>query len=88
MSPPVRRITDHAAIEQITERVVTSSMAGQEDDFLELLERHKTILFKIANVYSFVIVLASWLLAVLYVRKSATPVPQLLEAIARKRFKK
>jgi RNA polymerase sigma-70 factor, ECF subfamily len=51
MFPPVRRITDHAAIEQITERVVTSSMAGHEDDFLELLERHKTILFKIANVY-------------------------------------
>lgn len=42
---------DHAAIEQMTERVVTSSMAGDENDFLELLERHKTILFKIANVY-------------------------------------
>ena len=26
-------------------------MAGHEDDFLELLEPHKTILFKIANVY-------------------------------------
>lgn len=36
----------------------------------------------------FVIVLASWLLAVLYVRKSPAAVQQFLEAIARKRFKK
>jgi RNA polymerase sigma-70 factor (ECF subfamily) len=33
------------------ERLVTSSIAGHEDEFLDLLERHKTILFKIANLY-------------------------------------
>jgi RNA polymerase sigma-70 factor (ECF subfamily) len=47
----VRRTTDYAATEQIPERLVTRSMAGHEDEFLELLERHKTILFKIANLY-------------------------------------
>lgn len=49
--PSLRRITDYAAIAQIPERLVTSSTAALDDEFLELLDRHKVILFKIANLY-------------------------------------
>jgi RNA polymerase sigma-70 factor (ECF subfamily) len=34
-----------------TERLVTTSMAAREEEFLELIEQHKKILFKVANIY-------------------------------------
>ena len=67
--------------------------AAGETEFLELLEQHRTILFKIANLYCrnradfawgpFAGVLALWVVALLYVRMSPTRFKRLLERMAR-----
>jgi RNA polymerase sigma-70 factor (ECF subfamily) len=41
----------YAADERLPRRLVTSAMSTGETEFLDLLEQHKTILFKIANIY-------------------------------------
>ena len=41
----------YASGERLPRRLVTSAMSTGETEFLELLEQHKTILFKIANLY-------------------------------------
>jgi RNA polymerase sigma factor (sigma-70 family) len=45
------RITVYAADERLPRRLVTSAMSTGETEFLDLLEQHKAILFKIANLY-------------------------------------
>jgi DNA-directed RNA polymerase sigma subunit (sigma70/sigma32) len=47
----LHRITMYAADERLPRRLVTSAMSTGETEFLDLLEQHKTILFKIANLY-------------------------------------
>jgi hypothetical protein len=47
----LHRITMYAAGEHLPRRLVTSAMSTGETEFLDLLEQHKTILFKIANLY-------------------------------------
>jgi RNA polymerase sigma-70 factor (ECF subfamily) len=47
----LHRITMYAAGERLPRRLVTSAMSTGETEFLDLLEQHKTILFKIANLY-------------------------------------
>jgi RNA polymerase sigma-70 factor (ECF subfamily) len=47
----LHRITMYAAGERLPRRLVTSAMSTEETEFLDLLEQHKTMLFKIANLY-------------------------------------